>query len=350
MPINDYFNPNAARPDMKGAPPGLAGFMMAGDDLQYRKAMELQQLLGHIHSQQQQAELNTYNEDAPVRAAKRPADMSKYGLEALMNRGLSTPGNVGAQVAGKVGESQQQAAKGQVAMGTIPGQIAATNAENQGKVSEQKVKGMERMTSFLDANMPLLRNAEKEGPLQAEMKYKQVLGEMPPEIRQHMPQSYSEAKTHLPTIRQKLMMNMETERKLIEEQVKARETGAQRQEQERIRGQYSVDRAHIQFANRLKNPLQILNEAKTPDAQIHAATRILADPDMADFHELAKTLRDQAYRLKAAGLQPRQQPQIPGLPKAPGVSDIVRDLGGGDMGGGSGITIRKYDSQGRPTK
>lgn len=349
--LNDYFNPASAKPDTKGAAPGLAGFMMAGDNQDYKKAMALQQLMGHIHSQQQQAELDTYQQDAPVRQAKRPADISKYGLEALMNQGLSTPGNVQAQVAGKVGEAQQQTAKGQVAMGTIPGQIAATNSENEGKVSEQKVKGMERMASFLDANMPLLKNAEREGPLQAEMKYRQVLSEMPDHIRQHMPQSYAQAKTHLPLIKQKLMMNMETERKLIEEQVKAKAQGEEHQKTEAVRGEYSLRRAGIQFANRLKNPMQILNEAKTPDAQIHAATRVLADPDMADFHDLAKTLRDQAYRLKAAGLAPKQQPNIPGLPKPAGVQDIIRDLGGAEgMGGGSGLSIRKYDSQGRPSK
>jgi hypothetical protein len=176
--LNNYFNPNAVKPQNGYAPTGpLGGGQWAADQQQQEYALGLQRLLAQDALKKQMMETESYGLDSPVRAAKRPADIAKSGLEAMVaNESAAIPGYGRQMGLGAIGEAQTKQAAGDVAMGTRQSTIDHTNAGNQLGTMERAIQQME----YISAAQPL----EGAGA------YKQLYETLPPHLKQYLSPNY----------------------------------------------------------------------------------------------------------------------------------------------------------------
>jgi hypothetical protein len=164
---NEYMNLNAARPDWQG-PPGLAGMTAYDDQQRYNTAMALRQRMN-------EEEFKNYMLDNPVRAAERPAKTSGFDLSTAVNTASIPYADRFAR--GKAGEADQQYAKGQVAVNTIPSETRSTDASNTVKALEAEGRQMELHAAT--------------SPLLGEQSYQAFKSKLPPQLQQRFPPNYT---------------------------------------------------------------------------------------------------------------------------------------------------------------
>lgn len=116
----------------------ISGFSDSQADRRYEEMSDLQKVLINMEIARQQEDLN---EGLPVRRAERGAAIPKFGLEqAVSEQGLRTPGYSSAIIGGKMGEAQQQQAKGLHDIGTLQGKIGQTLGEQRVKTAESEAR------------------------------------------------------------------------------------------------------------------------------------------------------------------------------------------------------------------
>lgn len=173
--LNNYFNPNAVKPQNGYAPTGpLGGGQWAADQQQQEYALGLQRLLAQDALKKQMMETESYGLDSPVRAAERPAKINKFGLEAMVAK-ESQP-FAGDFALGERGKARQQQAAGDIAMGTRQSTIDHTNAGNQLGTMERAIQQMEYIAAAQ--------------PLEGAGAYKQLYETLPPHLKQYLSPNY----------------------------------------------------------------------------------------------------------------------------------------------------------------
>lgn len=177
--LNNYFNPNAAKPASGWQPQGaLGGYQWARDRDLYEKMMGLQALMGTASLDRQVMENETYRQDDPVRAAERPAKISGFDLSTMQNKmKMGSPNYLQSMLEGEIGDNQFKAARGKEAQGTVDSTIQEKNLSNLVKMME----GASNQLSMAAASNPLF----------AQSGYTQVLQQLPSQVRQQLPQAYT---------------------------------------------------------------------------------------------------------------------------------------------------------------
>jgi hypothetical protein len=85
-----YNNPGGMAPKTGWQPRGfLAGSMVADQEADYRNMLHLSQIAQTQDAMRKQAEMQTYQQEAPVRAAKRGLDLATYGAQTPIQGDLA---------------------------------------------------------------------------------------------------------------------------------------------------------------------------------------------------------------------------------------------------------------------
>lgn len=243
--FNDYFNPNAAKPSGGWQPQGgLGGLMYNRDREQYDQLMGLQQQLMQDHLQRQQMETQTYGADAPVRESERPAKMSGFELQTMLNRAKSTPAYANSAAQGDIGRNQTAEAEGRIAQGTADSTIGVRNTENAVKIWDNAIQQIEysRATS----------------PIESQRHWDKVYKTLPAGVREHFDATYSPEQTErLKALRTAAINNIAEQRNeaKIEAQskrdvVKEREMQKGRMDVQREASERAIEVAWIRFGMR----------------------------------------------------------------------------------------------------
>ena len=137
----------------------------------------------------------------PVREAQRQAQLSKFGLENMLNQGMmSEPGFAQGMARGRMGEAEQQSVAGQFGRQTLPGRVEQTNIGNA-------QKSLEGMVMMLDQSIPMLEASPN--LINTQMVYKDMLSKLPPTASRMFPQTYTpEVLPHLTNLSKELRQRL----------------------------------------------------------------------------------------------------------------------------------------------
>lgn len=171
--INNYFNPNAYKPDMGGMMMPNA-FDMQQDRQTYQQMAGLQRLMTELELRKMQED---EKEGFASRQARRGFETSDYGQRDAVARARTQPGYIAGQMAGEQGGFQQQAAEGRFATETLPGRTNVANMDN----------GLRMMAGKLGE----LRQLAAASPMFAQAGYGQWRQSLPEQVRDQFPLTYS---------------------------------------------------------------------------------------------------------------------------------------------------------------
>jgi hypothetical protein len=320
----DYFNPQAVRPQQSFEPPaGLAGMMYMRDRQMYDQLTPLQKQMMEIEARRKAAEFQDYNLDAPVRQAKRGADISKSGLDEMLNTTRRTTQGYGDAIAGgEMGAAQSTQAQGMFDMGTVGSRMDAANVGNQNKTEEGVLDMFYR-------SAPRLKTAAQASPVAAEMEYKRFISGLPQNIRAKLPPSYS------PQVQQLLDGMLEQH---VNNPTQRRASALQKQQDEEAyrrtdRSARATEFAATQRASASSRSLLTqFNRSTTPETIDALGTALLADRENLDPRDVIKIEAgvQQARRILAmkAGKGQLNMDNPTGSPSSV-ADDLNKFLGGG---------------------
>src|SRR5260221_7579765 len=309
--LNDYFNPNASKPQNGWQPQGFLGGMgYAQGQMQYEDQMKMQRELTLQHIMQQQMANDVYRQKDLISAgAQGRQATSTADLGDQVNRAsMADPRYAPAMVGGKIGEAQQQESKGRFDMATTDSKIADTKGESMLKQWTTTAQRIEHEMSM--------------NPAYGQSGYSQFLKTLPPELQGKFPEQYSKA-------------HMDEFIKSAENSIAQRQKiGVEHSKDEgnieiaHIQGMYSLMKERERVANKTKDYQTTLRDARTPEHQLSIAQQIDQDPDASPrLKQQARVVANSAAQQIAAKWGVKLPSPLPGLPDHP-IQDVVKHLAG----------------------
>ena len=164
-----YSNPGGMAPQVDWKPKGfLAGSLYGQQEENYNTAIKQQQFLQNLTNLLQEAKVNDYMKDSPVRDAKRGLDISTYNAQAPIQ---------GTLAGGRAAEAQG-------VMDTAPGQSQVTNFKNS---QFKKAYAEEMVGNYLSS----ILEQHKNNPMQAMMIWRdQVVPQLEQRMGEPLPQQF----------------------------------------------------------------------------------------------------------------------------------------------------------------
>ncbi len=311
----DYINPNSIRPDYAWKPSGfLAGMNYDADRARYENVAGLQDYMMKNQAVESGAKLEDYFKDAPVREAKRGADIAT--AEATK---------------GTIGDLKSEEVRGKrlgndLAQGELQPKISKAIAEAAIKGGEASMQELQRGAMIAGA----LSKAAGAGPgaLASVMQQLHQSG-ADPKIISWFANSKSPAE-----IAQKAQILTESfaqaSREYQQAMAVAREHTRGTLGAASIHAEAQVKAAEIRSKEKNKSAEQILQSiaGKDPENQLPFLYSIIQDADVdVALKVKAQSMYEQAKVIVEARRKNRGEPQLPGLPTAPNPNLDPRQTG-----------------------
>lgn len=286
---------------------------------------------------QRQAELQRYQGETPNKLAE--SDLA--GMVARDS--MAIPGYGRSIGQGRMGEADQNWAKGQVALGTMNSDIGRKVAENEVTTAEQA----ERLFSTFE---PAMKAAGS--PLEAQASYNEMLQRIPERARAMFPKTYGpQVHQLLAQMRQAIIQNPAHNRTMEAERLKS-STAITVGKGNNDATRYAADQRALRAGGAIKTLMQQHQAAKTPEAAIYTGEMLLANPDLNEIDRkqveasVAAAKRIVAEKMARGSFDMSQPSAGPGA-LAAGVNERLSGPGAAPQAPVHGKTKEGYDIIGR---
>lgn len=178
--FNDYFNPNAAKPQGGYQPGPATGALDYGRDrATYEQMMGLQQMLMNEHLKQQSMQNQAFsNNELASSGARGQAQIAQSGAERGVNLArMANPQYAPSMVRGDIGKANEQEAQGRLAQGTV-----------DSKIDVEKAQGLVKQW---DAAAQHLEYAGATSPLAGQKQWDQIRAGLPKGLQDRFSPDYT---------------------------------------------------------------------------------------------------------------------------------------------------------------
>lgn len=298
MPLTNYFNPDAMKPQQGYVPSGpLGGGQYAQQTQRADFASGLQRLLIQDQLKKQMMETQSYGMDAPVRAAERPSKISGFQLQNMLNQAKQP--FAGELAMGDVGKARSALGTGKFDLETAPERIGSEKASKTLKTMEDSLQKMEYLMGASDDVM-------------SQGLYQDMRRTLPKHLQKYLPPEFTQdARERMGKLSKALQNNAEQRRKMDVEKEETRRawgTGI-------LDLQEARERTAGSAAAKTRTALEQLRRSTNPGQRVSVAAQILSDTEASSqaTNAALAALRVDGPQL-AASFGVRMPPLIPGLP------------------------------------